>query len=67
MGIRIPIPPVSIQLQLLDEYTSAKQLADSFINQSASALSKSEEIIMQAEGGLLSGLTKSSANLSLAA
>lgn len=67
LGIRIPIPPVAIQLQLLDEYTSGKQLADSFIAQSASALSKSEEIIMQAEGGLLSGLTKSSANLSLAA
>lgn len=67
LGIRIPIPPITIQLQLLDEYTSGKQLADSFIAQSASTLSKSEEIIKQVEGSLLSGLTKSSANLSLAA
>ena len=67
LGIRIPVPPVTIQLQLLEEYTSGKQLADDFIAESASALSNSEDVIVQAERRLLAGLTKSPTMLSLAA
>ena len=67
LGIRIPIPPLSIQLKLLEEYASGNQLADNFIAKSASALSKSEECIAQAERNLLAGLTNSPTGLSLAA
>ena len=67
LGIRIPVPPVTIQLQLLEEYTSGKQIADGFTAESAFALSKSEDVIVQAERSLLAGLTKSPTMPSLAA